>query len=321
MQRLLRLIIQVQARRGSTATDLADRLDVSPRTVFRDLKVLQEAGVPVTNIPGRGYHLDPEFHAALQRFGASEMLGLMLLAKVAEALPEQPLLRPAHEAVMKIIAQLPATVRGFYQELLHNVTFSPGAARMDAAVPARFSLLQQCIEEHTVCRVRYSPVRPHQPFAGRIHALHLHFHKHTWYVIAFSESHDEVRMFNLSRFGELEATDDIFPSMPFSIDDYLGNAWGIIPGETTYAVALHFTPRVTRNVTEITWHRSQKVQFHDDGSCTMRFRVDGIDEIKWWIIGYGDQVEVLEPVMLRDEIALMARAIHMKHNGAAGSRS
>ncbi len=319
LQRLLRLMILVQGRRGATATSLAQSLGVSRRTVFRDLRVLQEAEVPVRSIPGRGYILDPEFQAALQDFGASEMLGLMLLAKVAQALPEQPLLRPAHEAVMKIIARLPSTVRGFYQELLSNVTFSPGAARMDAEVPARFSTLQRCIEERTVCRVRYSPVTPHKPLAGRVHPLHLHFYKHTWYVLGFSEPHDEVRMFNLSRFESLDATDEIFPPMPFSIEEYLSDAWGIIPGYETYDVAVQFTARVTRNVIEINWHYSQKVQMHDDGSCTVRFRVAGIDEIKWWVIGYGDQAHVLEPAELREELAAMSRSMTALYDRPATS--
>lgn len=307
VQRLLRLLIQIQTSRRNTAATLAAQLGVSKRTVFRDINVLHQAGVPLANAPGYGYRLDPDFDAALQQLGDSELLGLMLLDKVAEALPEQPLLRPAHEAVTKIISQLPSTVRGFFQEKLRNVTFAPGEGRFDNNVPRRFAALQRAIEQHAVCQVSYDPVPPHTAFAGRIHPLHLHFHRHTWYVLAFSERHDEVRMFNLSRFTELIETDDVYSHMPFSIDDYLDDAWGIIPSGRKYNIQIRFSARVTRNVSEIRWHRTQKVEQHRDGSCTARFCVNGLDEIKWWILGYGDQAEVIEPAELREELTDMAR--------------
>lgn len=316
LHRLLRLIMQIQARNRSTAADLADQLGVSRRTVFRDLKVLQQVGVPLVNIPRKGYQLDPDFDAALQKLDPGEMLGMMLLSKVAEALPDQPFLRPAHSGISKITAQLPATVRGFYRELLSNVTFAPGVARIDAAVEDRFCVFQRCIEERTVCDVEYTPVPPHEPFAGAVHPLHLHFYKHSWFLLAFSEFHDEVRMFNLSRFQEVTVRDHTFAPLPFDIGEYLDGAWGIIPGERKHHVAVRFSPRVARNVAELNWHTSQDIDFNEDGSCTARFHVNGLDEIKWWIIGYGQEAEVLEPDELRRKVADMARAMLARYTDA-----
>lgn len=316
IERLLRLIIQIQTSRRNSADTLATQLGVSRRTVFRDLRVLQKAGVPLANAPGYGYRLDPDFDAALRQLGESELLGLLLLDKIAEALPELPLLRPAHEAVTTILAQLPSTVRGFYQEKLRNVSYAPGPARLDREVPERFDEFQQAIENRTVCVVSYEPVAPHQSFTGRIHPLHLHFYKHSWYVLAFSEKYDEVRMFNLSRFTELQQTDRIFSHMPFSIEDYLDDAWGVIPGGRKYDIEIRFSERVARNVSEIDWHRSQKAVQHHDGSCTLRFRVNGLDEIKWWILGYGSNAEVIAPIELREIMRDLANEMVVAYNGS-----
>ncbi len=54
------------------------------------------------------------------------------------------------------------------------------------------------------------------------------------------------------------------------------------------------------------WHGTQKTTFNEDGSLTAEFRVDGLGEISWWILGYGDQVEVLRPAVLRKRIAKIA---------------
>ena len=139
--------------------------------------------------------------------------------------------------------------------------------------------------------------------------MHLHFYKRGWYVLAFSEQHDEVRMFKLSRIEELEPSDEVFAPFHFSIDAYLDDAWGIIPEGRKYNVVLQFSDRVARNVAEVRWHKTQQSQFQPDGSCVLRFRVNGLREIKWWIIGYGDQVVVREPPELRDAIRAIAQRL------------
>ena len=68
-------------------------------------------------------------------------------------------------------------------------------------------------------------------------------------------------------------------------------------------VRIRFEPGVAGNVAEVHWHKTQRVKFNRDGSLDFRARVSGIDEIAWWILGYGDQAEVLAPPELRERIA------------------
>jgi proteasome accessory factor B len=83
----------------------------------------------------------------------------------------------------------------------------------------------------------------------------------------------------------------------------------MIPEGRIYDVRLRFTPKVANNVAEVQWHETQKVLRNTDGSATLNFRVDGLGEITWWILGYGDQVEVLAPAALRNRIAEIARGM------------
>jgi proteasome accessory factor B len=81
----------------------------------------------------------------------------------------------------------------------------------------------------------------------------------------------------------------------------------MIPEGQIYNVRLRFSPKVASNVAEVQWHSTQKVALKADGSAIVEFRVDGLGEITWWILGYGDQVEVLAPVALRNNIVDIAR--------------
>ncbi len=80
-------------------------------------------------------------------------------------------------------------------------------------------------------------------------------------------------------------------------------------------VIVRFKPLVARNVAEVNWHKTQRTKFLPDGSLEFRATVSGFSEIAWWILGYGDQAEVLQPARLRHLIAQRARNMAAMYNG------
>jgi proteasome accessory factor B len=135
-------------------------------------------------------------------------------------------------------------------------------------------------------------------------------------VVGFSQMHTQVRTFKLGRIKDLAPLAKLYvPDESFSLEKYFGNAWGMIPEGREYSVRLRFAPKVAANVAEVNWHRAQQVQFEPDGSAVFSATVDGIGEISWWIIGYGDQVEVLDPPELRDRVRQMAQAVVERYGG------
>jgi predicted DNA-binding transcriptional regulator YafY len=88
----------------------------------------------------------------------------------------------------------------------------------------------------------------------------------------------------------------------FDFNNYFGNAWGVFRGDTTYDVELHFTKDAAKQVAETRWHHTQKVENHKDGSVTLKFKVDGLDEILWWLLGWAGFVKVVRPVALRNKL-------------------
>jgi predicted DNA-binding transcriptional regulator YafY len=86
----------------------------------------------------------------------------------------------------------------------------------------------------------------------------------------------------------------------FSLREYFGNAWAVFRGTQSYEVEVCFTPNSARVVTETIWHHTQLVTTHKDGSVTLRFQVDGLEEIVNWVMSWTGRVEVLQPPELRD---------------------
>ena len=69
-----------------------------------------------------------------------------------------------------------------------------------------------------------------------------------------------------------------------------------------HEVVIRFSPLVARNVSEVLWHPTQRVQPNDDGSVDFHVTVSGLNEISWWVLGYGKEAEVRQPFALREII-------------------
>ncbi|MEM7576685.1 MAG: WYL domain-containing protein [Planctomycetota bacterium] len=317
VQRLVRLLTLLQ---GSPAPDvhvLQEELGVSRRTLFRDLKLLKDSGIPVYHHEERGgYQVQQRFFLQPINLEHREVMGILLLARVAAAERGRPLTHDALSAVRKLMASLPAPIRETCADLIDTVEVAAERPPTDADAETRwYGSLQTAIDDSAVCRVEYAPAGDAELLDTQFHPYVLHFVNRAWYVLGYSHLHDEVRMLKLVRFVNVELIDETFDRPSYRAIDKLGNAWQLIPGGEEHDIELVFTPRVAMNVQEIRWHKSQRHERQDDGSLRVWFRVDGLDEIAWWLCGYADQVWIERPAALREAV----RDMHRRAAGLDGS--
>jgi proteasome accessory factor B len=119
-----------------------------------------------------------------------------------------------------------------------------------------------------------------------------------------------VRRLKLNRFTSVQVTYRPF-AIPDSFDLHadLGNAWRMIRGDITYHVAVQFEPSFADTASETRWHPTQQEDWNiETGAVTLRFIVDGVDEIVWWVLGYGPNATVLEPPELAERVRALAQA-------------
>jgi predicted DNA-binding transcriptional regulator YafY len=129
-------------------------------------------------------------------------------------------------------------------------------------------------------------------------------------VLDRSDFQKDIRNFKISRIKELNMSNKrFFEDNEFDIGEHFGRVWSIAPENKIYNVKLRFTAIVAFDVAAVQWHRTQKVTFEDDGSVILEFRVDGLNEIIWWILSYGDRVQVLAPKILREKITEIAQHV------------
>jgi len=160
------------------------------------------------------------------------------------------------------------------------------------------------------------------PFLFRPYELF--FCQRAWYVIGHSELSDGERSLKLDRLAKVEPTDRPY-AIPdrWTLEKSFGYAWRMIRGGRRYRVQIRFDREVARNVADTLWHPTQSIQWLPGGECLFECEVDGLDEIMWWVLGYGAHAQVLEPVAFIERLRYMVEkmALVYQSDGRRPARS
>ncbi len=310
IHRLLELIGLLQAGRGYNAEGLAQACGVSRRSIFRDLDLLRQSGVPVAFDETREcYRIPGACLLPPTNFTADEALALLVLCHELGNGAGLPFLGPARSAAVKLESALPARLRDQLRDVVAAVKIQPAPNNpLEGRKPVYEQLLEAIANRRNV-RIRYGSLQEQKEITTRLSPYRMFFSRRSWYVVGRWSIHRAKRTFNLGRILQLEPLEDRF-QVPrgFSIERYLRNAWHMIPERgPDREVLVRFDRLVAQNVAEVHWHKTQRVEFRDDGSLDFRATVSGLNEISWWILGYGDQAEVIAPPELRKLVAARAR--------------
>ena len=299
---------------GVTPNQIAAFVGMSRRSAYRDLRALEdELGVSLWSDSGRWGVAEKALLPAFRLTQAEAMavfLAARLMAKYADA--HDPDLAAAFQ---KLAAALPDVLAAHVQRTLDVMATRP----LDPAGRDRLKVLTQAWAERRVVELVYDPStydRTREPRRARVRPYLIEPSPlaRALYLIGFDESKQAVRTFKLERIRELALTRERFEAPPDGdVEASLDRAWGIIADQDEVGVVLRFAPSVASRVAETTWHPTQVLEWDADGGpgggLMWRGRVSGTLEIREWILGWGADVEVLEPAALRGEVAeILGRA-------------
>jgi proteasome accessory factor B len=309
LHRVLRIITLLQTGRTFNAGQLAAECRVSRRTIYRDLTTIEKVGIPFFYNAGNGsYQVHASGLLPAINLNLEEALALVLLATELGRPGRLPLFQPARDAAAKIESALPLALRASIGGIMRNVSVRPGPVAHHNALQETYRLVQRAIARREALDAVYISFHDTGQIRTRLEPYWLMFNERAWYVIGNSSKHGAVRTFKLGRFKALTPANERF-RVPegLTLETHLGNARRIMRGDRAYDVRLKFSPLVGPNVAEVNWHKTQRVAWDDDGAVHFSATVDGLDEIVWWVLGYGPEVEVVGPPELRRRVAEMAR--------------
>jgi predicted DNA-binding transcriptional regulator YafY len=298
---------------------------VHRRTIFRDLDMLREAGVPVDyDQESESYSVAGSVAFREAQLDAHEALALLTLCQQLGGKQGLPFLGAARSAALKLESTLPPQLRDYLQSASRGVQIRLEPKHALQGQDATYQQVVQAIAARRAIRIQYRSLTEWETIQTKLHPYRVWFSRRSWYVVGRSSFHRAARTFHLGRIVKLETLDERF-RMPagFSLRRYLRNAWHMIPERgVDQDVRIRFQKMVAQNVAEVVWHRTQKLVWNDDGTLDFTVRVSGLNEISWWVLGYGDQAEVMAPAELRQLVATRcARALAQYGDAAVVSEA
>lgn len=207
--RLFRIVQLLRSGRLLTARNLAEKLQVSHRTIYRDVQDLQCSGVPIQGEAGIGYTLRRDFDIPPLMFDREEIASLVLGARMVQAWGGMQLMEAANRALRKIEAVLPADLRERIDEVL---LYAPGYG-VAADLRSKLDTLHSAAQARSIILIAYAR-EDGQTSVRRLHPLALYFWGGRWTLAAWCELRNDFRSFRVDRMQHLELLNEHFEPKP-----------------------------------------------------------------------------------------------------------
>lgn len=298
---------KIQSRQYPNSSTLASELEVSRRTILRDLDFLRDSfGAPLaySNSKKGFYYTEEGYSLSLLKLTEGELIAVYLSHNLLLRCEGTPFQKAVASALQKICSLLPEAAAFDFGEIAETVTFDLEPLRGDETrVAAHFARLGAAIIERKSLCLDYYSISKDERRKRVVDPYRLRYYQGAWYLVAYCHLRDQMRIFALDRIQTMSETGRSFELIPdFKDDEYFADSFQLFKGPDVQAVRLWFDEPQARWVKEKRWHPSQKVFPHADGSITLELTVSGLDKLKQWILGFGSGARVLSPIGLQEEI-------------------
>lgn len=217
-ERLFQILNLLRNRRTVlTAAQIAHTLEVSERTIYRDIQALSLSGVPIEGEAGVGYRLQRHFDLPPLMFDHDEVESLLLGARMIRAWSDRQLAASASSALNKILAVLPAHLRAIEEtSAIHVPDF-----QSQSAVASYSEEIRKAIKKNEIIDIHYTDAKS-EDSQRRIWPLGIFFWGKAWTLVAWCELRDGYRVFRLDRINSYSPTGERFTLHEnCSLDHYL----------------------------------------------------------------------------------------------------
>lgn len=286
-------------------------MECSERTIYRDLKILEFAGVPYyTDNKSRAIKVRSDYRFPTLNLTDDELIGQATAAVTTQApgLDVTVGAKPVTSKLEAVSREESESILAAVQQFTHvlDLKLADHTRHHEQIKTIQAALLQR---KQLVGHYK----SPYEPSSRKLtlHPYRLCLVKSAWYLIGRPTDKQTPQTFRVVRFKTLRMNDaEADVPNEFDLREFFGNAWAVYRGDKTYDVELLFDQEAAELVAETVWHHSQRITRDEDGTATVTFRIDGLNEIVRWVVGWAGRVVVVEPKELRELVIQMhTRAI------------
>jgi predicted DNA-binding transcriptional regulator YafY len=310
IDRLTAMIIYLQGRKRVKIGELAGRYEISERTVFRDLRALQETGVPIGFEPGSGYFIVKGYYLPPVMFDRNEASALLAGERLMQKWNTSEPGRSYKSALDKIRAILPPEEKQYIDLMDENIQLISYRNDYEPKSGVHlFTDLQNAIFRNEVIEIVYLSPYKEKETVRRVEPLGLLIMGNHWYLAGWCQLRKDYRMFRLDRFqscrpaGNMGQGPHVHTLQDF-YDRHLQNE-----PELTEAV-IHFDREMVKYIGDQKYRYGWAWEKPVEGGIEMTFLTSSIEYFSRWLLIWGNSIKILKPLQVENRLKELVKELH-----------
>ena len=220
LTRLTNILLHLQSRRVVTAQELADKFNITQRTVYRDIRALEEAGVPIIGEAGKGYSLSDGYRIPPVMFTQQEINALLTAQQYFQKNAD----KSAYNDLTNVVTKIKAIIRYSEKEKAEKLEERLHIFSNDQTNETNLlSTIQLAITNCWVLKIKYHTFYSDTVSIRLVEPLGVYLTKGNWIMVAFCRLRNDLREFRIDRILNLTTTTDTFLDRLFSLEDYFSS--------------------------------------------------------------------------------------------------
>lgn len=304
--RIVEILIHLQSKRVVKAQELADRFEVSLRTIYRDIKSLEQAGVPIIGEAGTGYSIIDGYRLPPVIFTKEEALSFIAAEKLMEKFMDKKLMTDFKSAMYKVRSILRHSERDSLDTIEHQIIMRKTSYdTFNKSVPHALQTFFESIAHKRQVVLHYKGIQDEQPHYRTIEPIGLFHENNYWYIAAFCLKRNDYRLFRADRISDIKLININFTQKHISIDQFIENSQSkTSPIQIHLRVGLETAPYFN-------WQKSHygfAFQEPYEDKMDLHFEFTGsLDHFARWFMMFADDAEILKPNVLKDKVAYIIK--------------
>ena len=299
IDRLSAILVQLQSRSLVKARQIADRFDISLRTVYRDIQALEEAGIPIIGNPGIGYSLVDGYRLPPLMFSQAEALAFLTAEKLIDELTDAGSSEHYRAGMDKIRAVMRFADKNSMEDMENNMGVLRTRKPEMAHSLNMIQLLMESIYKKRVVHISYFSDYKKEVSERTIEPIGIFFSKTNWYLIAYCQIKKQYRTFKVKRLQALEVSDITFTTQHPPLKDFLHKAQKT---EGLEEVVISIITDKAPMLNDDKYYYGLLTEREIGDKTELRFLTLSLDKFARWYLSFADIATIVSPDKLKRKV-------------------
>lgn len=307
IDRVTAILIQLQSRKVVKAQDIAERFEISLRTVYRDVATLQEAGVPIVGEAGIGYSIMDGYRLPPVMFTQEEAMAFLTAEKLVEKLTDATIKESYLSAMYKVKAVLRSSEKEYLENINEHIEVigNPYLPKNSNTANPLQSILKS-ISEKQVLMIDYFTNHSQERNKRNIEPVGIVYISGHWHLVAFCQLRNDYRNFRTDRISQIEFAGQSFKKEHPSLKNYLKQ---ISKEKELQTVVIRVEKKTAKFLGDQKFYNGYVSQKEANNKIEMTFLSASLEGFARWFMMFGDKAEIMEPETLKNRISEISTAI------------